>query len=187
MSLFHVVLMPMEKVDSFKYVHEMNMLLRDGGIFLVAEGRDKKANAMTIGWGFLGTMWGKPVLVTAVRHSRHTYKLMEEAKSWTICLPAKGMESALDFCGAKSGRDCDKFKEMRFTAKKGEAVDAPYIEECPVHIECTTVFKTDMKPGQLEGNLEKEMYKTRDFHMLYFGEVKGVYAVSDAEKKLKVT
>ena len=176
--------MDREKVDTFKYVREMNELLKDGGLFLVTEGRDKKPNAMTIGWGFLGTMWAKPVFVTAVRHSRHTYRLMEEAKSWTICVPSKGMAAALEFCGTKSGRDFDKFREMKLTAKKGVGVDAPYIEECPVHIECTTVFKTDMKPGQLEAGIEGEMYKTRDFHMLYFGEVQGVYAVKDAAKKM---
>jgi flavin reductase (DIM6/NTAB) family NADH-FMN oxidoreductase RutF len=174
-----------ERVDTFKYVHEMNMLLKDGGILLAAEGKDSKPNAMTIGWGFLGTMWAKPVFVTAVRHSRYTYKLMEEAKSWTINLPAKGMESVLDFCGTKSGRDFDKFKELKLNAKIGE-LGAPYVEECPVHIECTTVFKTDMKPGQLEVGLEAEMYKTKDFHMLYFGEVKGVYAVMEAKNKLRV-
>ena len=176
--------MSRDKVDTFKYVREMNELLRKDGIFLVTERKDKKPNAMTIGWGFLGTMWGKPVCIVAVRHSRHTFKLMEEAKSWTVCLPAKGMEAALDFCGTKSGRDYDKFKECKLTAKKGIEVDSPYIDECPVHIECTTVFKTDMKPGQLEAGIEKEMYKTKDFHMLYMGEVKGVYAVKDAEKKL---
>jgi hypothetical protein len=41
-----------------------------------------------------------------------------------------------------------------------------------------------MKPGQLEAGLEKELYKTKDYHMLYFGEVKGIYAVKDAETKL---
>jgi flavin reductase (DIM6/NTAB) family NADH-FMN oxidoreductase RutF len=181
--------MDREKVDTFKYVREMNELLRKNGIFLVSgsitDNRQSfKPNAMTIGWGFLGTMWGKPVCIVAVRHSRHTFKLMEEAKSWIVCIPAKGMEATLDFCGTKSGRDHDKFKECKLTAKKGIEVDSPYIDECPVHIECTTVFKTDMKPGQLEAGIEKEMYKTKDFHMLYMGEVKGVYAVKDAEKKL---
>ncbi len=180
-----VVVMSMDKVETFKYVHELNMLLKDGGLLLVTEGKDGKPNAMTIGWGFLGTMWAKPVFVTAVRHSRHTFELMEEAKVFTINLPAKGMEATLEFCGTKSGRDHDKFKEMKFTARKGDN-GAPYIEECPVHIECITVFKTDMKPGQLEGGIEKEMYKTKDFHMLYFGEVKGVYAAKDADKRLKV-
>jgi flavin reductase (DIM6/NTAB) family NADH-FMN oxidoreductase RutF len=177
------------KVDTFKYVREINESLKNGGLFLVSGniGDNQHAfepNAMTIGWGFLGTMWSKPIFIAAVRHSRHTHKLMEEAKSWTVCVPAKGMETALEFCGTKSGRDYDKFKECKLTAKKGIAVDAPYIGECPIHIECTTVFKTDMKPGQLEAGLEKELYKTKDYHMLYFGEVKGIYAVKDAETKL---
>jgi hypothetical protein len=41
-----------------------------------------------------------------------------------------------------------------------------------------------MKPGQLEASIEKGLYKTKDFHMLYFGEVNGIYAVKDAAKKL---
>jgi flavin reductase (DIM6/NTAB) family NADH-FMN oxidoreductase RutF len=176
--------MDREKVDTFRYVREMNELLKGDGIFLVSGGKDGKRNIMTIGWGFLGTMWSRPICIVAVRHSRHTHKLMEESKDWTVCLPAKGMAAALEFCGTKSGRDVDKFKEMKLTAKKGAAVDAPYIDECPVHIECKTVFKTDMKPSQLEASVEKEMYKTRDFHMIYFGEVQGVYATKDASKRL---
>jgi flavin reductase (DIM6/NTAB) family NADH-FMN oxidoreductase RutF len=177
------------KIDTFKYVKEMNEQLRNGGLFLVSGNMGEnlqafKPNAMTIGWGLLGTMWAKPVFIVAVRHSRHTFNLMEEAKSWTVCIPAKGMEAVLDFCGTKSGRDYDKFKECKITAKKGFEVDAHYIEECPIHIECTTVLKTDMKPGQLEAGIEKEMYKTKDFHKLYFGEVSGVYAVKNAKKKL---
>jgi flavin reductase (DIM6/NTAB) family NADH-FMN oxidoreductase RutF len=181
--------MDLVKIDTFKYVRAINENLKNGGLFLVSGniGDNRHAfepNAMTIGWGFLGTMWSKPVFITAVRHSRHTHKLMEETKSWTVCVPAKGMETALEFCGTKSGRDYDKFKECKLTAKKGIEIDAPYIGECPIHIECTTVFKTDMKPGQLESDLEKELYKTKDYHTLYFGEVKGIYAVKDAETKL---
>ena len=178
--------MDREKVDTFKYVREMNELLKDSGLFLVTGSMENnerlKHNAMTIGWGFLGTMWSRPVFAVAVRHSRYTFKLLEESKSWTVCVPAKEMAMALEFCGTQSGRDVDKFKEMNFTAKKGVEIEAPYIEECPIHVECETIFKTDMKPGQLKAGIEKELYKTKDYHMIYFGEVKGVYAVKDAEK-----
>ncbi len=171
-----------EKVDTFRYVREFNELLRGGGLFLVSEGKGDKPNIMTIGWGFLGTMWARPICVVAVRHSRHTFSLMEEAKRWTVCVPAKGMAAALEYCGTKSGRDVDKFKEMKLTAKR-TSLGVPYIDECPVYVECRTIFKTDMRPGQLEAAIEREMYKTRDFHMIYFGEVQGVYA-NDAAKRL---
>ena len=101
-----------KKVDEFEYVVETNKLLTNGGLLLVAEGKDNKPNAMTIGWGFLGTIWQKPVFVVAVRYSRHTYKLMEESDSFTICLPSKDMKDALETCGTKSRRDIDKFEEF---------------------------------------------------------------------------
>jgi flavin reductase (DIM6/NTAB) family NADH-FMN oxidoreductase RutF len=176
--------MAREKVNTFKYVHKMNKLLRGNGILLVSQGRGGKPNAMTIGWGFLGTIWGKPVCVVAVRKSRYTHGLMGESKDFTVCLPGKGMAKVLDYIGNNSGRDHDKIKEMNLSVVKGISVSTPYFEECPVHIECTTVFKTEMAPGQLDAAIEKEVYKTPDYHTIYFGEVKGVYATGDAALKL---
>ncbi|TRO51287.1 flavin reductase family protein [Candidatus Bathyarchaeota archaeon] len=158
--------------------------MRNDGILLVAEGKDKKPNTMTIGWGFLGTMWSKPVFVVAVRHSRHTFKLMEEADSFTVCLPAKGMAEALEVCGTKSGRDMDKLKTYNWKAVKGKKVDAPYIKECPVHFECRIIYKDDLKPGVLPKDIEDGVYPGKNMHMLYYGEIKGVYADEDADKKL---
>jgi len=173
-----------KKVDEFKYIVEANRLMRGGGLFLVAEGKDGKPNAMTIGWGFLGTMWRKHVFVVAVRLSRHTHKLLEESGSFTVCLPGKDMAEWLEVCGTKSGRDMDKFKELGMTSVKGVKVEAPYIEECPVHIECEIAYRNEMKVGQLKKAIEDEVYPTKDMHVIYYGEVKGVYAVENAEDKL---
>lgn len=173
-----------KEVDAFKYVVETNKLMTNGGLFLVAEGKDKKPNTMTIGWGFLGTIWQKPVFVVAVRYSRHTYKLMEESDSFTVCLPGKDMAKALATCGTKSGRDMDKFKEMGFTAVKGETVDAPYIKETPVHFECKVVYKDEMEEGRLSEPLQGQMYPNKDWHVIYYGQVTGCYASEDADEKL---
>jgi flavin reductase (DIM6/NTAB) family NADH-FMN oxidoreductase RutF len=173
-----------KEVDTFQYVVEANRLMRNEGIFLVAEGKDRKPNTMTIGWGLLGTLWSKPVFIVAVRHSRHTFKLMEEADSFTVCLPARGMSEALDVCGTKSGRDIDKFKRFNFTSSKGNTVNAPYIVECPVHFECNILYKDDLKPGVLPKELETTVYPNKNMHMLYYGEVTGVYADEDADKTL---
>ena len=169
------------KVDNFKYVVETNKLMRKDGLFLVAEGKEGKPNTMTIGWGFLGTMWSKPVFVVAVRHSRHTFKLMEESDSFTVCLPAEGMEKALEVCGTKSGRDMDKFKKFGFTAAKSETVDAPYIKECPVHFECKTLYKDDLEYDALPESVTSGVYGSKDMHMLYYAEVLGCYAEKDAK------
>ena len=172
------------EVDTFKYVVETNNLMRNDGLLLVAEGKDKKPNAMTIGWGFLGTMWSKPVFVVAVRYSRHTYKLMEESDSFTVCLPSKEMKDALTLCGTKSGRDMDKLEASGLTPVKGETVDAPYLKECPVHYECKVVYKDEMEEGRLAEPLQSQMYGSKDWHVLYYGEVKACYADEDAEEKL---
>jgi flavin reductase (DIM6/NTAB) family NADH-FMN oxidoreductase RutF len=172
------------QVNEFKYIAETNRLMKGGGLLLVAQGKKGKPNAMTIGWGFLGTMWRRPVFVVAVRLSRHTHRLLEESDSFTVCLPGKGMEKWLDFCGTKSGRDMDKFKELGMTAAKGVMVKAPYIEECPVHIECQIVYKDEMRPGELMKAVEDEVYPTKDMHVLYYGEVKGVYETEGAAGKL---
>jgi flavin reductase (DIM6/NTAB) family NADH-FMN oxidoreductase RutF len=173
-----------KEVDTFQYVVETNKLMRKDGILLVAEGKDKKPNTMTIGWGFLGTMWRKPVFVVAVRHSRHTFKLMEKSDSFTVCLPNSEMREVLDICGTKSGRNMDKFKDLGLTAIKGKTVDAPYIKECPVHFECKVIYKDDLKPGVLMKNLEDDVYPSKDMHMLYYGMVIGAFATEDADKKL---
>jgi flavin reductase (DIM6/NTAB) family NADH-FMN oxidoreductase RutF len=173
-----------KEVDTFQYVEATNKLMRKDGILLVAEGKDKKPNTMTIGWGFLGTMWSKPVFVVAVRHSRHTFKLMEESKSFTVCLPAKDMVEALEFCGTKSGKDVDKFTKFHWTRVKGKTVDAPYIKECPVHFECRIIYKDDLLPGVLPKDIEDGVYPGKNMHMLYYGEIKGTYAEEDADNML---
>ena len=172
------------EIDAFKYARKVNANLRGNGLFLVSGGTGARPNVMTIGWGFLGVMWSRPVFVVGVRHSRHTFSLLESSGGFTVCIPARGMEKALDFCGTKSGRDSDKLRELTLTAKIGAKYPAPYIAECPVRFECETIFKTDMAPGQLAGRIEGEMYKTPDFHMLYFGEVKGCFEAPDAEGRV---
>ena len=173
-----------KKVEPLDFVEETHRLMRGGGLFLVSAGSDGRPNAMTIGWGLVGTMWGKPFFTVAVRLSRYTYKLIEESGEFTVCLPAKGMEGALEVCGTRSGRDIDKFEELRLTALKGREVDAPYIAECPVHYECKVAYKAQLEPGELERALEDEVYPSGNYHVLYLGRIKGVYAEEDASERL---
>jgi flavin reductase (DIM6/NTAB) family NADH-FMN oxidoreductase RutF len=181
--LYGVILMREEK-SPFEFLEETNRLMRSGGLLLVSAGRDGKPNAMTIGWGLIGTVWRRPIFCVAVRISRHTYRLIEENKNFTVCLPALGMENILQVCGTKSGRDIDKFSELGLTVEDGITVDAPYIGECPVHYECKVVNRSELNIGDLSEEINGEIYASRDYHVLYFGSFKGVYAVDDAYEKL---
>lgn len=177
-------IMKRSEIDVFKYIKQVNSLMKNGGLLLVTSAPDRKPNAMTIGWGFLGTMWRRPVFIVAVRLSRYTYKLLENSKSFTVCLPNKKMKKILDFCGTESGRDVDKFEKLGITANDGILVNSPYIKECPVHFECNIVYKDRMEPGQLDVELEKSVYPNKDMHVIYYGEVKGAYAIQNVEEML---
>ncbi|WP_273323227.1 flavin reductase family protein [Vallitalea guaymasensis] len=92
-------------------------------------------NIITIAW--TGTICTNPPMTyISVRPSRHSYKIIEETKEFVINLSNEKLVRAVDYCGVKSGRDIDKFKEMNLTIEKAREVEAPLIAESPVNIEC---------------------------------------------------
>ena len=78
----------------------------------------------------------------------------------------------------------DKLKELGLTDSKGLDVAAPFIDECPVHYECEVAFKTKVEKGDLPEEIEGKVYASGDYHVLYFGHIKGVYAAPDAKDRL---
>lgn len=179
--------MTRERVEPFRFISETESILKANGLLLCSMGKDKKPNLMTIGWGLIGIMWRQPFFVVAVRFSRYTYKLLEESGEFTVCLPSEGMKKVLEFCGTRSGRDFDKFKELGLTPMKGSSVEAPFIAECPIHYECRVAYKVSIEPGGLDADLEKEVYPSGDYHTIYFGHIKGVYAEKNALGRLLKT
>lgn len=96
------------------------------------EGRD---NVFTVAW--TGTVCTKPPMLSiSIRPERLSYEYIKETMEFTVNLPHKRLVRETDYCGVRSGRQIDKIKEMNFTMKEGAHVDVPYIEECPINIEC---------------------------------------------------
>lgn len=98
---------------------------------------DKKGNqnVFTVAW--TGTVCSDPAMVSiSVRPERYSYHMIEETGEFVINLTTSRLAYATDYCGVKSGRDVDKFKEMRLTPMPAKEVSAPLIEESPVNIEC---------------------------------------------------
>lgn len=107
---------------------------------LVSCGNMEKPNLITIAWA--GTINSDPVRVSiSVRPERYSHGLISERGEFVINLPTQKILRAVDWCGVKSGRDVDKFKEMGLTAVPGSAVSAPVLAESPVNLECR-VFQT---------------------------------------------
>jgi flavin reductase (DIM6/NTAB) family NADH-FMN oxidoreductase RutF len=154
---------------------ETTKILAKPGCLLVS-GSLGKPNVMTIGWGLIGKLWGKDVFMVAVRPSRHTFGLIEESGEFTVNVPAKGMEKVAAYCGTKSGRDVDKFKEQGMTALASKKIGAPIIEECPINYECKVIYKEKFVPEHVPDEAKKGFYKDGDFHTIYFGEIVAVHA-----------
>lgn len=94
-----------------------------------------KPNIITIAWA--GTICSDPPMVSiSVRPERYSYHILKETGEFVINLTTKDLCFATDYCGVKSGRDVDKFKEMHLTALPGSIVKAPLIGESPVNLEC---------------------------------------------------
>ncbi len=80
------------------------------GAFLTVRA-EEALNTMTIGWATIGYVWRRPVFMVLVRDSRHTFGIIEKAADFTVSVPMTDMKDAIMFCGTKSGRDYDKYKE----------------------------------------------------------------------------
>ena len=92
-------------------------------------------NIITIAW--TGTICSDPPMCyISVRKGRHSYSILKETGEFVINLTTKDLAYATDWCGVRSGRKYDKFKEMQLTPGKASVVSAPIIEESPVNIEC---------------------------------------------------
>ncbi len=94
-----------------------------------------KNNIITLAW--VGTICSEPPMVSiSVRPERYSYPILKETGEFVINLTTKELVFATDYCGVKSGRDTDKFREMNLTAYPASEVRAPLIAESPVNIEC---------------------------------------------------
>ena len=112
-----------------------NMLYPLPVVMVSLADRDGRPNIITLAW--VGTVCTNPPMVSiSVRPERYSYPILKETGEFVINLTTKELAFATDYCGVKSGRDVDKFKEMGLTPIPASEVKAPMIKEAPVSIEC---------------------------------------------------
>ena len=147
--------------------------LWDKGWFLLTSGNfaHKKFNSMTVSWGSLGIMWGKPIVQVVVRPTRYTFKFMEESPDFTLCAFPETCRKALNLLGSRSGRDSDKIKESGLTSCKSSRVVSPSYVEANLVIECKKIYSDVFKPELfLDPSIESH-YQLGDYHRFYIGEI----------------
>ena len=147
----------------------------EGRTLLVTSNKEGKANVMASGWGTIGTIWSRPILMVMVRPSRYSYALIEEVEEFTVNVMPPDLKEVVEYCGTVSGRDYDKIEEKKLTLIPSRKLKPPLIQEGLLHFECRTVYKSDMVSSGLRQALAPKFYGTGNFHRLYFGEILACY------------
>ncbi len=112
-----------------------NMVYPLPAVLVSCGDKEGNVNLMTAAW--TGTVCSEPPMVyVSIRKERYSHHMIKETGEYVINLTTEKLAEATDFCGVRSGRDMDKFKEMKLTPVKGELQYAPMVAESPVSIEC---------------------------------------------------
>ncbi|NLM45579.1 MAG: flavin reductase family protein [Firmicutes bacterium] len=130
-----------------------------------------KPNVMTVAW--TGVVSGSPACISvSVRKETYSYQALMTRKAFTVNIPSQDLLKEIDYIGKTSGRDTDKFAATGLTPVRSTLVDAPYIEEFPVNIECRVIKVEDL-----------------GLHTMFVGEIKDVKVRSDCldESHMPVT
>ena len=131
-----------EKIDNKNSTGNGRMLWKPGNmvypvpaVMVTAADREGKSNIITIAW--TGTVCTNPPMAyISVRPERYSYGMLKETGEFVINLTTEKLVRATDYCGVKSGRDTDKWKETGLTPIPAQEVNVPLIKESPVNIEC---------------------------------------------------
>ncbi len=105
--------------------------------------KEGKPNIMTIAWG--GISCSKPPCINiSLRKATYTYDNILEKKAFTINIPSEKHVKEADYFGIATGRNTDKFADTGLTPVKSDLIDAPYVKEFPLVIECRMIHNVEI-------------------------------------------
>ena len=143
---------------------------------ILAAGDKDSYNAMTIGWGGMGTLWGRnrPVVTVYVAPKRFTHQFMEKSRYFTVMQFSD--INVVQYMGKHSGRDGDKAKALGLNVaytKNG----TPYFKEVDAVIECEVMYAAPFEEKNFRNDVPKKTYSNfpAGIHSMYIGEVVGVW------------
>lgn len=150
-------------------------LLAEDWALLTAGDSSGSCNTMTVSWGGVGILWNKPVVTVYVRPQRYTMDFIQEAQHFTLSFFQPGTQrEALGFCGSRSGREHDKFRECGLTPI--ELDGGVGVAEAKLILTCRKLYWNDIDPGNiLDPAIDAANYPKKDYHRMFIGEILGVY------------
>ena len=149
--------------NGFQWFHDAELL---------AAGDKEKSNAMTIGWGGIGTLWGRTALTVYVAEKRYTKEFMDKAEYFTVMAFDLKDSKVLNYMGTKSGRDGETAQALGLQTAY-TANGTPYYTEATMVIECKIMYAAPFDPQYFKSDAPKKMYANfpAGIHSMYIGEV----------------
>lgn len=174
-----------ETIKVTEYAQKITEALPKG---ILLNTKDQKFNSMVIGWGGLGTIWGKPAFTVYVREHRYTKAQLDSISEFTISVPLdKPIPSIAKVCGTQSGRDVDKEAAAHLTLESPEKISVPGIKEYPLTLECKVLYSQKQELEKIPADIREKMYPqdvdgtyymaNRDAHTAYIGEIVAAYII----------
>ena len=157
------------------------------GVLLTTKAGEK-VNAMTIGWGTMGTNWSRPVFAAYIRKGRFTAEMLEKNPEFTVNIPLGDFDKKIvGICGSKRGSEVDKITLAGLTMVDSDAVKVPGFKELPLTLECKVIYKQLQDLALYSADIAKDFYPqdidgmavgaNRDEHYTVFGEIVNAYVI----------
>lgn len=174
-----------ETINLWEYAPRITEALA-GGILLNTGGDG--FNAMVIGWGELGRVWGVPTFTVYVRENRHTKARLDSTGEFTVSIPLDApIQRITQICGMQSGRDMDKVAEAGLTLEPARTVSTPGVREYPLTLECKVLYAQQQDLSRLPQDILQRYYPAdvdgtaplanRDAHTVYIGQIVDAYII----------
>jgi len=107
-------------------------------VMVTCVGSGGRPNIITLGM-YMPISFSPPLVCIAISPKRYSHGLIEETGEFVVNVPSIGLEDEMNFCGTRSGRDCDKFRETGLMPVPASKVRPPLIKECYGHLECKVI------------------------------------------------
>ena len=168
----------MKKTDISRLANEDAFKLIGKEWMLVTAGTPEHFNTMTASWGGIGWLWNKPVAFVFIRPERYTHQFIEANERLTLSFLGAAHRDILNFCGSKSGRDCDKVKETGLIPEQTEHGCIGF-KQARLTLECRKLYKGNFKAEEfIDQEALERWYNDKpggSLHDVYIVEIENVY------------
>ena len=136
---------------------------------LLTSGTENDFNTMTISWGGMGTLWGKPVVTVYVRPNRYTYSFLEKNDLFTVSFYPENYKKDLGLLGKLSGREGNKIKKTSLTPVcMAEGVMT--FRQAETTFVCKKLYAQDLDGDKIPQEIKDRFYQGDSVHRMYIAE-----------------